>query len=78
MCLSCMQIRNPTGSEKGTSGTLQFMGIPKRKLLGALGIPRDSKKGIIGKPGIPREFQKGMIGIRRDSKNGVIVIPREQ
>ena len=44
------------------------MGIPgnsKKGMIGTAGIPRDSKKGLIGAPGIPRDCNKGMIGARR-------------
>ena len=44
-------------------------------MIGALDIPRDSKKAMIGALGIPTESNKEMtdaLGIARDSTNGVI------
>ena len=49
-----------------------YIGIPKKGMIGSLGIPRDSTMGMIGALGIPRDSKKGMIGslgIPRDKRN---------
>ena len=58
-------------SNKGMVGCLvSIVGIPKMGVIGALWIPRDSKRGI---EGIPRDSKTGIEGIPtgRDSKKGI-------
>ena len=43
-------------------------------MIGALGIPRDSKKGTIGTRGIPKRAYQGLQVL---SRVGSIVIPRD-